>query len=135
VTTLPRGAEMFAAMLGGQREPESETHPIDPLAQAMELRDRFRRAMIQAPLEPGMLCTEKRGMGILTTARLVMFWRWLDPAVDEDAAIIDRAVTNQAVHHTDCMVGFLDENGSLRIMDFESWRLEPCDAAYPEDAT
>lgn len=125
--------ELMSAMSGSQEE-QPKDHPIHPLAQAMELRDRFRRAHVKAALEPGMLCREKPGMAALKTSRLIIFWRWLKPEDTQDALIIEDAVANKAVNCTDCMVGFLDHEGDLIVVCFESWRLEPCaefDAEVP----
>ena len=116
--------ELLSAV--AEEEETPKLHPIDERAQAMELRDRYRRAMVKTPFEPGALCREKRGMGGLTTARLVIFWRWLDPADTQDARIIEDSVTKRLVNRTDCVVGFLDRDGDLVITHYESWRLEPC---------
>lgn len=112
---------------------EPTTHPIDPRAQAMELRDRFRRAGILTPLVPGMLCREKRGMAMLKRDPLVVFWRSLDPADDQDAVLIEQALQKRYASRIDCLVGFLDNDGDLLLTPSESWRLEACDAAFPED--
>jgi hypothetical protein len=113
--------------MSGNEDQEPEVHPILPLAQAMELRDRFRRAQIEAGLYAGMLCREKPGLGVLTSQRLIMFWRWLDPADTQDALIIADVVRRLIVNRVDCMVGYLDHDGHIEVTTFESWRLEPCD--------
>lgn len=108
------------------------SHPIDERAQAMELRDRFRRAMIRTALAPGVLCREKRGMGILAHAQPVMFWRWLDPADAADMAMILHGLETWRVHRIDCVVGLIVPDGGLMLERTESWRLERCDG-LPED--
>jgi hypothetical protein len=125
--------EMMSALTGDHADDKPTTHPIDPRAQAMELRDRFRRASMTTKLEPGILCREKRGMSMLKVPSLILFWRWLDPADVQDAAIIAKAVSQKHIFRTDCMVAFLDTDGDLNILDYESWRLEPCDD-FPDDA-
>lgn len=125
-------SDLMGSMQNDQPE-ESTTHPIDPRAQAMELRDRFRRAGILTPLVPGMLCREKRGMAMLRRDQLVIFWRWLDPADVLDATLIDETVQKRHVSRIDCLIGFLALDGDLILTPNESWRLEACDAAFPED--
>jgi hypothetical protein len=122
---------LMAAMLETEDEAPSP-HPIDERAQAMELRDRYRRASVSAQLEPGMLCREKRGMGFLKRSPLVMFWRWLDPANEQDAAIIDHNVRERTMHQVDCYIGFIDGDGDLCFTAGESWRLEPC-GEFPDE--
>lgn len=123
--------ELLTSMPNDHDEPT--THPIDPRAQAMELRDRFRRAGILTPLVPGMLCREKRGMTMLRIPLVVMFWRWLDPADAQDAVLIKDTVQKLRVSRIDCIIGFLDSDGDLVVTPSETWRLEACDAAFPED--
>lgn len=123
--------ELLTSMPDDQDEPT--THPIDPRAQAMELRDRFRRAATDPALAPGMLCREKRGMGMLKRAPLVMFWRWLDPADAQDAVLINQDMMKHYRSRADCLIGFIDKDGDLLLTPNESWRLEACDAAFPED--
>lgn len=125
--------DLMSAMQSSQEE-EPKSHPIQSLAQAMELRDRFRRAQVKAAFEPGMLCREKLGMQVLKTPRLIMFWRWLHPEDEQDALLIADSVDKRMVNRTDCMVGYLDNAGDLCVTHFESWRLEPCtefDAEVP----
>lgn len=110
-----------------QDDDAPQMHPIEPQAQATELRDRFRRATTAAALVPGMLCREKLGMTVLKSPGLIMFWRWLDPSYAQDALIIADSVHKKYVNRTDCMVGFLDHGGGLVVLNFESWRLEPSD--------
>jgi hypothetical protein len=129
----PEGLQGLMAAFADSQDDAPQTHPIDERAQAMELRDRFRRAQITPALKPGMFCREKRGMTILKTERLILFWRWLDPADTQDELIIANSIHKKIVNRTDCMVGFLDHDGNLCVSDYESWRLEPCDA-FPEDA-
>jgi hypothetical protein len=129
----PGMSGILASMMSQRDDDTPATHPIDPRAQAMELRDRFRRAMVSTQFEPGMLCIEKRGMALLRSPQLVVFWRWLEPTDVQDAAMIADSVEKSLVHRTDCIVGLLDHDGDLKVVSFESWRLQRCDA-YPEDA-
>lgn len=125
----------FADLIGRMSEgtdDESKVHPIDPMAQAMELRDRFRRGHLVTLFQPGMLCREKRGLGILKHDPLVMFWRWLDPTDAQDAAMIDDAARKRDQDKVDCLIGFIDADSDMNIFVHESWRLEPCDD-YPDD--
>lgn len=123
------------AAVKAMQDTESEIveHPIDRRAQAMELRDRYRRAIQPAKLEPGMLCREKMGVGILKRRPLVMFWRWLDPDNANDRAVVKEVLTVRAAADLDCLIGILDVDGDLTLLPGESWRLEPCEADYPED--
>lgn len=122
-----------AAKAMAEQADEATEHPIDRRAQAMELRDRFRRAMRAAKLEPGTLCREKSGLGILKRRPLVMFWRWLEIGRATDEALVKYTQTQRAAADTDCLIGILDADGDLMVMPGESWRLEPCEADYPEE--
>lgn len=133
----PQLRELLAAMNAVDRNVglgRHHDHAIHPYAQAMELRDRFRRAVIINHLEPGMLCHEKRGLGSLKLPdAVVMFWRWLDPKDVQDAQVIAREVANSGSSRTDCLIGLLTDEGTLALGPTESWRLEPCDAEFPEN--
>lgn len=121
--------EMVARLAQASDEPERSEHPIHPAAQAMELTDRFRRATTVAPLVPGMLCREKRGMGMLRRDPVVMFWRWLDPDAVVDRMMIKRYLGKHLSNRVDCLIGVIDGDGDLMIHVGESWRLEPASAA------
>lgn len=110
-------------------EPVLLEHPIHPVAQAMELTDRFRRATNAAPLAPGMLCREKRGMGVLRRNPVVMLWRWLDPADVVDREMLKAYMIKHVSNRADCVIGFLDQDGELVIHVGESWRMQPASEA------
>jgi hypothetical protein len=130
----PQFLESLMRQSGHDVDDQPKTHPIDELAQAMELRDRFRRAAVTTEFQPGMLCREKRGMATIKLRGLVMFWRWLDPKDAQDAAMIDEIARKMFSHRHDCIIGIIDAGGDLAIGVGESWRLEPCDGEFPEDA-
>lgn len=112
---------------GGGRDEEAMKHPMDPVAQAMELRDRYKRYKRKrdSRLKPGALCREQRGM---TTNRLnpllMMFWRWLDIKDPQDRMLIEDGINDRMINRIDCMTGYISERGNLILVPTESWRLE-----------
>jgi hypothetical protein len=101
-------------------------HRIHPVAQSMELQDRYKRAFAPCLVKPGDLCREKRGMVTFNNGPTLILWRWLDPEDYQDRLVIEDYIKSKISNRVDCMIGFIDEDaGHLVILPGESWRLEP----------
>lgn len=119
-------ASDLAGLLRGGGE-EALQHPMDPMAQAMELRDRWGRynQNHDPRLRPGALCREQRGMSTnRLNPLLLMFWRWLDITDPQDRMLIKDCINDRMVDRLDCMIAYISERGNLIIAPGESWRLE-----------
>jgi hypothetical protein len=121
-----------------RRRKPRERHPIMPLAQAMELRDRYDRAQIKHDLKPGMLCKEKAGLAYFSDAPVLILWRMLDTAEWLDRQIIRDYVRENAISRCDCIVARLsDDSTHINFVPHTLECLEPYsdeEAATPKRA-
>jgi hypothetical protein len=105
----PRAAEAPLA--------EPRKHPIDPLAQGMELLRRWQSVYVslyEQPTEPplGRLFVEKEGLCTLTPAPVLIVWRWLDINDYQDRRVIGDAIESARTapgERFNCMVGMLTQ--------------------------
>ena len=103
-----------------------KTHPVQPLAQMMELRDRYERSQIKHDLQAGMLCVEKVGLGYFSDRPVLMLWRILDVESWLDREIIKDHVREVAINQVDCIVARLSDDASyLQFVPHAMERLEP----------
>jgi hypothetical protein len=111
----------------------SHRHPLDPMAQRMELADRFLRGNARPlrPLQPGDICRQKSGLNFISGDPVIVLWRWLNPDDPHDILLIRRFIRKHPVNRIDCIIGFLDDDAHTVLMvPGESWRLERLDDAY-----
>src|ERR1041385_6537601 len=95
-----------------RRRKPRERHPIMPLAQAMELRDRYDRAQVKHDLQPGMLCTEKAGLAYFSDGPVLILWRLLNSEDWLDREIIRDYVRETAISRCDCIVARLSDDAT-----------------------
>lgn len=112
----------------GQAQSAAAPRP-HPMAQRMELRDRFARAQVKHTIQPGDIVRQKPGLGIVKepdTTQLI-FWAWYDPNDPMHVACL--AVQLERAHAQpdfDCFIATLMDNGqSLLFYITSSNSLEP----------
>lgn len=107
---------------------KTEEHPVHPIAQALELQDRFRRASCKNHFAPGDLCRCRRGFIDVKSDPILMYWRTLHATDFQDQKIISEWLDKHYVLYVDCIVGMLTDDGSSVIfLPFCSALLEPHD--------
>lgn len=124
----------IAQVLGAEQEPLPTSHPIDPLAQAMELTDRLERMAADHTFEYGMLCRQKRGLGPLRTDPVLAFVRYLDLSSTIDQQIVADHIREHMINTVDCIVAMLGDKsecihflvGSAALLEpYEPWKKTP----------
>lgn len=116
---------IFARALTPEPE-ETETLP-HPLAQAMELQDRFVRYHQGHPFVPGALCIQKPGLNVLKQEAgevVFIFWRWLDTNCALDQRRARRMIRATSYPNFDCLVARV-RSSHLLFMVMDSAALEP----------
>lgn len=101
-------------------------HPIMPMAQAMELEDRWKRAQVDHNLQPGTLCVEKPGLGMFPDRPVMILWRKLDTDVWFDRLIMKDFVRESHANRVDCIIARLDnEANTVFFLPHSMELLEP----------
>ena len=102
-----------------QKSEEPDEHPIDPLGQAMELRERWDRVWGKEPdprLVPGVLVMEQERVGIFNLTLVLVIIRMLDVGDPQDLMIMRAAHTNLSHDRLDVLVGYICEDGSHLVV-------------------
>jgi hypothetical protein len=120
-------AFMIPLPTGGERKRnEKREHPVQPLAQAMELTARYQRAKIAYAVLPGMLCVEKSGMAMFPDKPVLMLWRMLDATDWLDQVIIKDCIDRLSISRLDCIVARLsDDADHITFCPHDTELLEP----------
>jgi hypothetical protein len=112
-----------------------ETHVKQPLiAQVMDLTAAFEtyRQSNSQSFCVGDFVVERQGMSLLQTPPPVMtIFRFIDIANEYDRELAIMAVSKCAFVKPDCFVGYKTEEGDLRVIPHETWRLEPYTGERP----
>lgn len=104
--------------ISDQHEKSAIKHPIDPLAQAMELRARWASVYGHPTAGlSGALVKEKRGLLRFNHDPVLIVWRMLDAEHSrQDWQIIKHYIKQYTVPEPcDCLVAFLDDNGKTLL--------------------
>lgn len=130
----PEVTEILAGKFGSaEKEGVDRLIPPHPLAQAMELRQRFAAAQVKHDLKPGDLCREKTGLGVFDPPRLAMFWRWLDTRSYFDRCAIAEFVKEHMAASADCIIAFIADEGGIFFHPADSQRLEPLPLGFLDE--
>lgn len=97
-------------MMVQPRQAKSRKHPLDPMAQAMELTDRYKRARLKHDLKPGDLCVEKAGLQFFDDGPVLILWRVLDPDDWCDQQIMKDYIRKEWSNGVNCIIGRLDDD-------------------------
>lgn len=123
--------QMMAIPLGQliQQQPRKPQKPPMELVQVMELVHAFAQSEKEYLIKEGELYVEKDGVGIFNDDEpkhrvVLIVWRLLSEAAPLDFYIARETVKNTRGSIPDCIVARKFE-GTLMMLPYESWRLEP----------
>ena len=128
---MSAGSPLMAFLASRQGGTAGDTaHPIDPLAQAMELRARYRAVYGSHDGITGILVKEKRGVPRYNHDPVMILWRDLDMDDEQDYDLAIRfARRHEALERLDCVVAYLSDCGKTLVAAPHTRKLlEP----YPE---
>jgi hypothetical protein len=117
---------------------KDEPHPMDPLAQAMELRARFRDVYGDVMSLPGAherpivgsLVKGKRGLSRYKGDPVLIVWRMLDDDNWQDVELVtDYIKRHFCGERMDCITGYLNDGGNTVVLEPHALRLLD---VYPE---
>lgn len=124
---IPLSPEQLRQMTG---EPERPRQPV--IAQVMDLQTIFDQSNQQTPWHPGELVRERQGMGFLSAVPPVMIvMRVLDKSDKMQRHAVTLFSARVPLVRPDVLVAYKDEDGDLRIVPHEGWRLEAYDGERP----
>ncbi len=109
-----------------RRPKQDRSHPVHPLAQAMELADRMKRLVWVNTFEPGQLCKEKAGLSIFNDSPILVYCRPLSMNDFQDREIVRDYIQKHIINRIDCIVGRLHDDSQC-VMFLPHWTalLEP----------
>lgn len=117
---MPQGISLaeLLSQAASQDDKKLRQHPIDPLAQAMELRSRFQTVhgdTLQFPQHTavGRLFKEKAGVRRYLHDPVLIVWRMLDMEDSQDWEIVKDYISKfHVLDRFDCVTGMLNEEGT-----------------------
>ena len=109
-----------------RRAKQDRSHPVHPLAQAMELTDRANRLLDVSTFQPGQLCKEKAGLSIFNDDPVLVYCRPLLMNDFQDREIVRDYIQKHIVGRLDCIIGRLaDDSASVMFLPHWTALLEP----------